>query len=451
MTGSRTSRNSLVVLAAAVLVASLAGCGGGDQAAPPQKKGPQVAIEAALQGELVRSLELTAEVVPVEIIQVSATVEGPIGYLPWREGDRVEAGHKLVEIDREMYRAELASAEAALAVAQAKLADMRAGTRPEEIEKARQSVREAEQSAEYERGDLERVAHLVETGALPGEDVEKARVKQTAAASRLGAARAEFNMLESGFTRTAIAVQEATVKESAAKRDMARARLDECTITAPFAGTLTKVFARQGDMAAMKAPLLELADMNSLVARCAVAEANAAEVRVGMKARVQLDALPGKALPAEVARVYPELDPRMRTRTIELAFGDNTDLAPGMFGRVELILESVADAVTVPVQAVVISPSGNPVVFVANEGKAAQRKVQTGIEDGGRIQIVSGVDEGEKVIISGQEKLKDGAEIRLPGAPGEGGKGGGKGGGAGGQGGQGGVEGRSGPAKGGAP
>ncbi len=448
MIASRKYPTLPALLTTVLFAGLLAGCGRGEVATQPQKKGPQVSIEMAATGEVVRSLDLTAEVVPVEVIQVSATVEGPIGYLPWREGDCVEAGQKLVEIDREMYRAELNAAEAALAVAQAKLADLRAGTRPEEIEKARQGVREAEQSAEFERIDLERVAQLVETGALPGEDVEKGRVKQTAAASHLGAARAEFKMLESGFTRTAIAVQEAVVKESAAKLDMARARLDECTIAAPFAGTITKVFARQGDMAAMKAPLLELADLKSQVARCAVAEANAAEMRVGMKARIHLDALPGQALPAEVARVFPELDPRMRTRTIELIFEDNTDLAPGMFGRVELILESVADAVTVPVRAVIISPSGVPVLFVANEGKAAQRKVETGIEDGGRIQILSGVDAGENVIISGQEKLKDGAEIRMPGAPGDGGQGGGMVGGAGGQGG---AEGRSGSGKGGAP
>ncbi|MGQ9918595.1 MAG: hypothetical protein ACUVS7_14370 [Bryobacteraceae bacterium] len=59
-----------------------------------------------------------------------------------------------------------------------------------------------------------------------------------------------------------------------------------------------------------------------------------------------------------------------------------------MFGRVRLILESVSDAVTVPVQAVIVTPAGLQVAFVAMEGKAAQRKVETGIEEGGRIQIL---------------------------------------------------------------
>jgi multidrug efflux pump subunit AcrA (membrane-fusion protein) len=111
----------------------------------------------------------------------------------------------------------------------------------------------------------------------------------------------------------------------------------------------------------------------------------------------------------------------MRTRTIELAVQENVELAPGMFGRVRLTLERIPDAVIVPMEAVVLTPSGIRVAFVAADGKAAQRKVEVGIEASGRVQILSGLTPGEKVIVSGQERLKDGAEIRLP-APSGGGQ-----------------------------
>ncbi len=406
------------MLAAFSIALAFAGCGGGDGGpAQPQKKAPLVQIETVATGQIQRAIELTGEVTPIESIQISSTVEGPIGYCPWREGDRVEAGQKLIEIHRELYRAEVKAAEAALAVANAKLADIEAGTRPEEIEQARQSVREAEQSAAYEKADFDRIAQLVETGTLPGEDLEKARVKLTAAEAKLNAARQQLEMLEAGFTRTAIAVQQATVKEAEARLDLAKARLNECVMAAPFSGTITKVFVRQGDMAVPKTPLLEMADLESLVVRCAVPEAQAGAVRQGMKAEVRLDTLPGRSLSAQVTRVFPELDPRMRTRTIELTVQDDADLAPGMFGRVRLIVESVDDAVTVPIQAVIVTPSGAQVAFITADGKAAQRKVQTGIEQSGRVQILSGLKPGEKVIVAGQEKLKDGADIRLPGPP----------------------------------
>ncbi len=392
------------------------GCGGGNNNdTKSQKKVPLVVVETVKEGEIVRSLDLTAEIMPIKTIQISSMVEGPLKFCPWREGDRAEDGEKLIEIEREIYRAEVKAAETALIVAQAKLADMRAGTRPEEIEKARQDLREAEQNLAFERNNYERTAQLVDTGALPGENLEEARVKLTAAEAKFNSSRKQLEMLEEGPTQTAIAVQQAMVKEASAKLDQAKAHLNECIITAPFAGTITKVYVHKGDMAAEKTPLLEMADLDTLVIRCAVPELHSSSVQKGMRAEVRLDALPGKLLSAEVVRVFPELDPRMRTRTVELEIREEVDLAPGMFGRIRLILESISNAITVPIQSVIVSPAGDQIAFVVKDGKALQRSVQAGIEEGGRVHILSGLKPGEKVIVSGQEKLKDGRAIRLPG------------------------------------
>jgi RND family efflux transporter MFP subunit len=166
-------------------------------------------------------------------------------------------------------------------------------------------------------------------------------------------------------------------------------------------------------MASVKAPLLEMADLSSLVIRVAVPEAHASAVNKGMAAHVAMDSLPGKTFTAKVVRVYPELDRRMRTRTVELTLTDPANLAPGMFARVRLVLESVQDAVTIPKQAVLLTPAGGQVAYVVADGKAAMRKVKTGIEQAGRVQVLGGVDLGERVVISGLAVVKDGMEIRV--------------------------------------
>ena len=391
------------------------GCGGDGGDAQPQKKAPLVTVEPAAVGEIARTLDLTGEVVPIQAVQISATLEGPIAFCPWREGDVVKAGEVLIEIARPVYREEVRTAEAALAVAQAKLADLRAGARPEEIAQAAESVKQLEECAGFAKSDLDRVSQMVESGSLPGESAEKARVAYVKCQTDLAAARQKLQMLRAGPTATEIATQEAIVEEAAAKLELARARLSESTIPAPFGGTITKVYVRQGDMAAPRMPLIEMVDLSSLVVRCAVPEISTGAVRTGMEAQVRLDALPGRSFSARVVRVFPHLDPQLRTRTIELAVENDAPLAPGMFGRVLLILESVPDAVTVPVQAIIATPSGAQVAFVVADGKAAQRKVETGIEASGRIQILSGLNPGDQVVVSGQEKLKDGAEVRLSG------------------------------------
>ena len=417
----RTGARLPAVAALTLLFAGLGvlGCGGKDdgKGSATNKKVPTVAVEAVRKEPISRLLELTGETVAVESVVISAMVEGPISYCPWREGDRVDVvpdkPTRLIEINRELYRAEVNAAEAALEVAKAKLADLKAGTRPEEIAKAKEAVRQLEESATFARNDLDRITKLVDSGSLPGEALEKARVEHVGELSKLSSAKRHLEMLEAGYTKTVIAMQDAAVKESQAKLDLAKARLNECVIFAPFSGTITRVHVRAGDMAAAKAPLLEMADLSSLAIRVAVPEAHASAVQEGMAAHVALDSLPGKTFYAKVVRVYPELDRRMRTRTVELTLTDRANLAPGMFARIRLVLESIESAVTVPQQAVLITPAGGQVTYVVADGKAAMRKVKTGIEQAGRVQVLSGLDGGEKVVVTGYEKLKDGMEVRV--------------------------------------
>ncbi len=105
----------------------------------------------------------------------------------------------------------------------------------------------------------------------------------------------------------------------------------------------------------------------------------------------------------------------MRTRTAEVKVVDAVDLVPGMFARLNLILKSEKDTIAVPSEAVIVTPKGLRVAYVVEEGKARQRKITTGIEGGGKIQILSGVKAGDQIVVAGNEKLKDGMEIRVPG------------------------------------
>jgi membrane fusion protein (multidrug efflux system) len=117
-------------------------------------------------------------------------------------------------------------------------------------------------------------------------------------------------------------------------------------------------------------------------------------------------------LKGNISRVYPQLDERMRTRTVEVALSDPVELIPGMFARIQVILDSIHDAVIVPVEAVQITPGGEKTAYVFQDGKALRRKVQTGIEETNQIQILQGIQPGEQVIVMGNEKLKDGSPVR---------------------------------------
>ncbi|MBN1610722.1 MAG: efflux RND transporter periplasmic adaptor subunit [Polyangiaceae bacterium] len=240
----------------------------------------------------------------------------------------------------------------------------------------------ASAKAELERQeqDLSRIEKLVKTGAFPGEKLDEARVKVTEAQARLARA------LE---------------------------RLGDYRVSAPWSGVVSKVHVTQGEFVSAHAILVELFQPESLVLRFAVPEDSAARVRSDAPIAVTLDAHPGATFAARVARVYPDIDRRTHTRTVEAVIDGDIALAPGMFARLKLTLASVPDALTVPAGAVVRRGESPVVYVIASDGVAKQRKVELGMEDEGRVQIVAGLEPGERVAVGGHNRLRDGKKVRV--------------------------------------
>jgi len=395
---------------------SQTGCGQQpSQASQPGARPVLVQCVPARQASLTTTVDLTGEVAATREIKVLALLEGPIAYFPWREGDRVSAGRKLVEIGRSVYTEEFRAAEATLEVARARLDDVTAGARPEEVRQAREAVKEQEECAAFTRSDLERVEQLTASGALPGEERDKARVAFVRCQSQLLAARERLSMLEQGPTATEVAVQRALVREAEARLELARAKLSESVIAAPFDGIVTRTYVSPGDVATVRAPLLEMMDPASLVVRFGVPEARIAEVPEGSEAMVRLDAYPDRTFEARIERVHPEVRRETRTRIVEARIldpGTNpVDLVPGLFARVSVKAPEGRSGVLVPEKALVTTPRGETVLFIVEDGTARVRSVTTGLEEGRLVQILDGVAAGESVVVAGNENLTDGAVV----------------------------------------
>ena len=406
-------RYILIIVICGTSAIGISGCK--DKKAHGKSKKPAyVEAVVAKTDRIVELIETTGDVVATNTVTLEATVEGPISFCPWREGDRIEqAGQKLVEIDRPLYRQEVAAAKAALAVAEAKLADLKAGARPEEIAEVKESVRHFEDCTNFAKSDLDRVKSLVESGSLPAEMAEKARVDYVKCHTQLGAAKERLSMLEAGPTKTEIAVAQAAVDEAAAKSALAQAKLDECLLMAPFPGVITEVYVRPGDLATPRAKLLKMMDPSSLVVRAGLPERNAADICKSTKAVVLLDAFPGKTFNAEIERVYPRLEWESRTRIIEVKIIEQAELIPHLFARVSVQGRVIDDAVVVPDAAVITTPRGHKVIYVVKDGKASVRKVIVGLEQEQRIQIAKGLQAGEMVIVAGNLNLKDGTAVQV--------------------------------------
>jgi membrane fusion protein (multidrug efflux system) len=315
---------------------------------------PLVAVQKAQITPLSRTLELTGTATPTRQARLASPGEGPILNCRVREGDRVKRGERLVTIGR-------------------------SGATAAQVTAAAESVKEQE-------AELNRIKILVQSGAVPGSQLDTARAKYEGARALLAKAR-----------------------------ELA----GDYSVEAPWDGVVSKVLVKDGDFVAPRAPLVEMYDPDSLVIRLAVPEAQATEVFKGTPVTVQLDAYPGKTFAGKISLVYPDLDTRMRTRTAEAKLDAPVALIPGMFARLKLALQTETEAVAVSGDAVLVLPNGEKVAYVLKEGKAQRRAVQTGLEAGGQVQIVSGIQPGEMVVTAGNEKLKDGMEVKVQGGPGK--------------------------------
>ncbi len=399
----------------------------GARKAEKKKPGPLVETSKVEKRSISEILELTGEAVVTNRVTIKATVTGVVSYCPWREGDTVKAGEDLIRIERPLLIAEMEAKKAALEVAEAKLADIRAGARPEEIIRAQQEVNRLRECEIYTKSNLERNEKLFKKDIVSEETLELAKVAYAKCTSDLQAALETLKMLKEGATKTQIAVLKAQVREAEAQYKILREKVSESEIKAPFTGIVTRVFVREGDLVREgrdDVVLLEMIDPDSIVALFHVPEQYAHLIKKNGPVALSVDSLADDFFDEKIVRVYPEADEATHTVPLEASLSSE-NVKPGMFVRVKLPVRSAENALVVPDAALISTPDGNTVVYTVNNGVASRRLVKTGIESGRWVQIIQGVVSGEEVVVRGNEKLKDGAKVRLPGA----GKGVAKGGG----------------------
>jgi Cu(I)/Ag(I) efflux system membrane fusion protein len=168
-------------------------------------------------------------------------------------------------------------------------------------------------------------------------------------------------------------------------------------------GVVAHLAVREGIFVTPANEVMSIAELDKVWVLAEVFEREAAWVRPGQMAMVELDYLPGKMWHGTVDYVYPELDPKTRTLTVRIRF-DNEDemLRPNMFARVTIHAEDTGPVVHVPREAVIRGGNIDRVVAVLGEGRFRSRPVTLGIESGDRVAIRSGLAAGEEIVVSGQ-------------------------------------------------
>jgi Cu(I)/Ag(I) efflux system membrane fusion protein len=230
----------------------------------------------------------------------------------------------------------------------------------------------------------------------------------------LAARSGDRTLLDAARRRLALlGVPEAQIEEVQRRGEARR----QVSIASPANGIVTELNVRQGQQVAPAMPLMRIADLSRVWITVELPESQAGSLQAGQTATARLRALPGKQFSGEVQYVYPRLESATRTASARVAFHNpQGELKPGMYADVTLAARAQsgqeARALSVPSEAV-IRTGTRTVVIVANaENRFRPANVEIGAEQHGRTVILSGLEEGERVVVSGQFLIDSEASLR---------------------------------------
>jgi RND family efflux transporter MFP subunit len=200
-----------------------------------------------------------------------------------------------------------------------------------------------------------------------------------------------------------------------ASYDSARLELSYTEIRAPIAGVVSARHIKLGNTIKPNDPTFRVTDLDPLIAYVHIPEKEFRKLASGQNADVAVDALGGVHYVGTISRISPTVDPQTGTFRARVEVPDSTRrLKPGMFARVNIVYDRRPNTLQLP-RTALIDADGEKSVYIVANGKAEQRKVRTGLENGGYVEVLEGLQGNENIVVVGQAGLKSGTPVKIVG------------------------------------
>ena len=258
------------------------------------------------------------------------------------EGDKVNAGQLIAKLDDAEQKEEVALRQAEVGVAQAALAELEAGSRPQEIAAAEATLRSAEAERERAHLDFNRQQQLREHDAIADRQIEASRAQLTVAEAHAAEAAAHLKLVQEGPRAETIQQARARVAQARAALELAQTRLDETNLTSPLTGVVLSHNVEPGEFVAAGTPIVTVADIAHTWVRAYIDQTDLGRIRLGEKVAVHTDTFPHKAYDGTIGFIASEAEFTPKTvqtqkERVKLVFrikvevaNPNDELKPGM-------------------------------------------------------------------------------------------------------------------------
>lgn len=362
------------------------------QAAAPRT----AAVVSVTRGNVANSLTVAGQFQPYQQVDLHAKVSGYIRWIKVDIGDRVHQGEVLAALEVPELQDQLQGAEAEVRHTQS------------EIVRAQSEVQSAESSHAALHAAYTRLleASKQRPGLIAQQELDDAQAKDQQSAAQVGVAKGSLDAMQ----------QQLGVSRADSHRVQTLANYEQ--IISPFNGVVTMRYADTGSLIqsgtssnTQSAPVVQVAQSDMLRLRMPVPESDVPYIQTGGEVQIKVNAT-GRTFTGKIVRFSRALETNTRTMTTEVDV-PNADLtlSPGMYAEVTIQLQHKSDALTLPAQAVVQSGDQAYVLVVDAANHVVKKNVTLGIQAANQVEIAGGLNEGEKVIASGQTNYQAGETV----------------------------------------
>lgn len=380
--------------------------------------------------QLVR-LNATGYVIAAHKIELASKVVGRVAWVGVEMGDKVKPDQVLVRLEDDEYKARVAQQQGLLDNSKAVLAQLEAGSRPQEIAAAKAHVDQAQAELTNAEVSLKRLQGLESTRAVSRQQIDDADAEVRSRAAELDLQKQQYELARIGNRKEQIDAQRATVRQLQGALDMAMLDLNNTVIRSPIAATVLQRNVEVGEFVTTgfvgdrgaKGYVLSIADLNDLRVELDVSQNDFAKVSARQPCWIVTDAYPDKKYAGVVDLISPEANRQKATVQVRVKVINPDDLLkPDMNATVSFLspealaasqaetTRPAADRPAIRVPATAIRDSA---VFVVEDGKAMKRIISVAKLDGSKdVNVLKGLIGGEDLIVNPPESLQDGARVK---------------------------------------
>lgn len=367
---------------------------------------PSVETILAETGSVAADLTYTGTTTPVQQVSLRAQAAGQVRQLTVDVGDRVARGQLLAQIDDSLLTIDVQEAQSELASRQSEVAQAEA-----EVSDAQTEVARARVELQQAQSDADRLRRLANAGAISEQEAEQAESTLAIAQQALNSAQQQV-----ATQRAAVQAAEGQVSSQQAVLGRSQEQFSFTQVLAPLNGVVLSRQVDAGDVLQVGDEIAQVGDFSATRVDIQVSELDLAQIQLGQAVQVRLDAFPQQPFTGSITRISPAADPTARLVPVEVTLANpNGQIGSGLLARVTLTPTDTT--LVVPTAALDIHEGDTPLVYVVTQqGEQATveaRPVELGDQQNGQVEIRSGIEAGESIVVRSSSPLSDAQSVKL--------------------------------------